>query len=442
VYFAADSAGYKGIYKTDGTAAGTSKVFTFNKPNAGVRAIAAGEKFLYVFFIDLDSINVHLWSSNGTVAGSHEVQVLSAQSGYNSVSVIGNTVYFSEFDSTHGMELWKANNNIGSAKMVKDIFPGLDNAYPNNFVNYNGKLYFTADDSLYTTFIYVSDGTKAGTKRIIRGEGPIITSNNKLFFTGYNTEVGDELFISDGTTAGTTLLKDIIEGQPSSYPYAYIVMNNIVYFTAASDLYGYELWKTDGTTNGTVVVKDIIPGANGSSPFGLTVAGNKLYFRASNDSYQQMLFVSNGKAAGTKPVVDSGLQGVTINSFTGAGDKLFINGYTNAFGNELYAGPNTGFVPVVNNATAKKIQENKTLSAIVLGNPVQHELNLSIQTVKEQSAQIIISDASGKVLVNERALLTAGTNNVAYPAGSWASGIYNVKITANDGFSTVLKIVK
>jgi ELWxxDGT repeat protein len=108
--------------------------------------------------------------------------------------------------------------------LFKDINPGTNSSDPENFINFNNTLYFTADDA--------TNGT--------------------------------ELWKSDGTAAGTVLLKDINPGTNSSDPRNFFNFNNTLYFTARDATNGYELWKSDGTAAGTVLVKDIYPGTNGS----------------------------------------------------------------------------------------------------------------------------------------------------------------------------------
>ena len=97
---------------------------------------------------------------------------------------------------------------------------------------------------------------------------------------------------------------------------------------------------------------------------------------------------------------------------------------------------------VADDAVAKSIQKNKLLTAMVLGNPVLDKLRLSINKSKAQNAQVIITDASGRVLLNKKEFLNAGDNKITYPPNVFTLGIYSLKITAEDGSSAELKFVK
>ena len=88
--------------------------------------------------------------------------------------------------------------------------------------------------------IWVTDGTPAGTKKLISTvtyNGEAVVYKNKIFFTGKNASKGAELWVSDCTAAGTKLVKDIYTGSASSSPTNYFVYNNTMFFfakTAAS----------------------------------------------------------------------------------------------------------------------------------------------------------------------------------------------------------------
>ena len=134
----------------------------------------------------------------------------------------------------------------------------------------------------------------------------------KIVFAADDGVYGSELWISDGTPEGTTLLSDIQPGSSGSAPGNFIVHNGKLYFTATTLQYGVELWSTDGTEAGTMQLKDIRPGHNlGSDPQLITVYKNTLYFIASPDGFNVSLYRSNGTSAGTLEVTDLGFGEVT-----------------------------------------------------------------------------------------------------------------------------------
>ncbi|HSK12885.1 MAG TPA: ELWxxDGT repeat protein, partial [Phnomibacter sp.] len=171
--------------------------------------------------------------------------------------------------------------------------------------------------------LWVTQGTPGTTVKINNtisaGSGGVLF-NGKFIFAGTHTSTGSELYITDGTTLGTVLLKDIIAGEPGSFPDDFTVFNGHVYFSAATEASGRELWRTDGTANGTVMVKDINPGAGSSNlpgEYNFTQADNTLYFVSNGGSAGKELWKTNGTQEGTVMVKD-------INTGDGSSDPQYL----------------------------------------------------------------------------------------------------------------------
>ena len=445
LYFSADSGGYNSIYKTDGTNAGTIKIFNTGKKNASVKGVYAGSNNLYIFYFNADDSTSQLWATDGTASGFYKIQDIYTTGPVNTGTVISavtvnNTIYFSGYDPIHGSELWKATATAGSAKMIKDILPGVNSSGIYGLIAFNNKVCFRAQDSSNNLqSIFISDGTKNGTIKLHQGYEPIAKANNRIFFSGYDVATGQELYTSDGTLAGTKLVKDI-SATSSSYPTYLTSADSIIYFEASDDPHGYELWKSDGTKNGTTLVKDIFSGIQSSSPYNLTLAGNKLYFQANNGINYYTLFVTNGKASGTHEVNDAGLDGVTINALVAGGNKLYLNGYTYALGSELYASMDEGIATAAKNNVINLI--NKNFTAAIIGNPVRDVLQLSVYTATRQNAQITIRDINGKVIATRTGSLNTGSNLFSFEVRAYSSGIYIVSITGDNNTAIQLKFVK
>ncbi|MCB0363640.1 MAG: hypothetical protein KDD35_13015, partial [Bdellovibrionales bacterium] len=83
-----------------------------------------------------------------------------------------------------------------------DINPGNNGSSPINFIEFNGKLYFSADDGVH----------------------------------------GRELWETDGTPISTKLTNDINPGNSSSSPSYFKIVNGKLYFFADKILLGNEIW--------------------------------------------------------------------------------------------------------------------------------------------------------------------------------------------------------
>ena len=137
-----------------------------------------------------------------------------------------------------------------------------------------------------------------------------IEFDDRLFFTANDGENGNELWVSDGTSSGTQLLVDINPGgsegyyggyyyADSSYASNFIEFNDQLFFTANDGENGNELWVSDGTSSGTQLLVDINPGGSegyygyygfSSSASNLTVIGDELFFSANDGETGRELF--------------------------------------------------------------------------------------------------------------------------------------------------------
>ncbi len=281
-----------------------------------------------------------LWKSDGTQAGTIPLKDIlsgSANAALDNFIVVGDIFFF----TTYTNELWRSNGTAVGTWKVKNL-SGID-----HLLAVRDSLYFIADSGLWT-----SDGTEGGTVRVadFTFNGINFTSTaglesntkvalgGKFYYTANDGVHGTELWVTDGTEAGTMMVKDIYAGSTGSTPHALTVLGDKLYFAAGNWVSGVELWKTDGTAEGTVVVKDIRPGKGGSGPHSLTVVGNKLLFVANDGLVGNELWETDGTEAGTLLVMDV---------FPGRGDSrtrwaTFSSTSFSAIGNTLYFSADDG----------------------------------------------------------------------------------------------------
>ncbi len=266
------------------------------------------------------------------------------------MTAVGNTVFFSATETSHGRELWKSDGTSALTALVADINP-LGDSYPSNLCNVNGTLFFAANNGTQGTELWKSNGTSAGTVLVkdINPNGSnsapsqLFAVGSTVFFAAFHATLGNELWKSNGTAEGTVLVKDINPNAANSNPGNFIVFNGSLFFTATGSQ-GLELWKTDGTELGTVQVKNI--NLNGdASPQNLTIFNNQLFFSATttvNGVADRELWKTNGTGAGTIQVKNinpaTSSNPTFLKVFNGA---LFFAAMSQSNGLEMYKSDGT-----------------------------------------------------------------------------------------------------
>jgi ELWxxDGT repeat protein/VCBS repeat-containing protein len=332
LYFSADD-GINGreLWKSDGTASGTVLVKDINTGT----------------FTD----------SSGTAP---VVRPRSSSPGM--FTVAGNTLYFVATDFNFGAELWKSDGTAAGTVRVADLRQGSGSAFVfgDQQILINGVLYFSADDGVNGRELWKLDTAGTSGPVLVKdirasAEGSLNVSlafaeyNGKLYFSADNGINGKELWVSDGTAAGTVLLADLDPGTHKNssnqnvpndtFPFYFAKANGLLYFTASTATAGRELWRTDGTTAGTRLATDAIYGPSGEEPLEITGFKGAVYYSGADasgarelrtlveDSSFQLSVMVNGT-----PVAIPSLVGVEADGSKGAyytlnnSGLIFLNG--------------------------------------------------------------------------------------------------------------------
>ncbi|NJR47049.1 MAG: hypothetical protein HC775_15480 [Hyellaceae cyanobacterium CSU_1_1] len=324
-----------------------------------------------------------LFVSDGTADGTQLVKDIhpgttdygySYSSSPENLVEFNNQIFFSADDGENGNELFVSDGTAEGTQLLVDLYPGENNygdngSFPRNLTEFDGKLYFAANDGENGNELFVSDGTAEGTQLLVDlrpGEDNYGNSNGaypsnltefdgKLYFTANDGENGNELFVSDGTAEGTQLLVDLYlggnqYGSYSSYPSDLVEFNDKLYFSADDGENGRELFVSDGTAEGTQLLVDLAPGesndgfSNSSAPTNLVEFNDKLYFTADDGENGNELFVTDGTTEGTQLVADinPGIDNYSYpndsfaSSLTVVGDELFFAADNGETGTELF----------------------------------------------------------------------------------------------------------
>jgi ELWxxDGT repeat protein len=228
------------------------------------------------------------------------------------VSFRGRLFFSVDFEDGH-RALGRSDGTAPGTYPVKEFPPSGGPAYL-HFLSYltpvDGQLFFVVGDEVRGSELWVSDGTRQGT-RLVANISPrfggwylshfMAVRGRLLFFRSTfetpTTPARVELWRSDGTTAGTVRVLDF--GPESSVGSAQVVEDGTLFISLTTPRYGSELWRTDGTARGTTLVADIVPGPRGSSPGNFRAVGRRLFFTVEHPIRGLAFWRTDGTAAGT-----------------------------------------------------------------------------------------------------------------------------------------------
>jgi ELWxxDGT repeat protein len=318
------------LWKTDGTAAGTSLVKDIDPDTAGSDPQWLTDLNGALVFVGHDGGGSNqLWKSDGTAAGTSPIMSFTPaqtqSAAPRNLIVVGGTLYFTADDGIDGDQLWKSDGTASGTTMVTDVAPSGASNGITDLLNLNGTLLFKDGDTLYR-----SDGTMSGTSPIFTlppsstfGSSWNVARNHLLFWTtpasgGTGTA---ELWASDGTASGTQEIVSLPNG--TSYaPYVGVNMGGTVFFDLSGNSSPDQLWASDGTAAGTREITTLVGSWGNPAAF-----GNRIVFTDSDSSGKgEALWISDGTAAGTVQVRDFPSMGSGSNTTSYSLDNLNVAG--------------------------------------------------------------------------------------------------------------------
>lgn len=229
--FAANDGVYgEELWVSDGTHEGTQLLKDIY-PGPVSSWIFQSEDLVYngkFYFVARDGIHgFELWVTDGTPEGTQMIKDINPGpvSTYNKNFKGFNGLMYFEANDTY----WVTDGTEAGTQMIKDI----ELIYGQ--IEYNNKLYFgTSDGSGFK--LWTSDGTEAGTQMIkdinLLSNNGFIEYNGKLYFRADNGNLGYELWATDGTEAGTEMVKDIYTGSNNSDIRSFTLYDDKLFFVA------------------------------------------------------------------------------------------------------------------------------------------------------------------------------------------------------------------
>ena len=190
-----DAAGNVGLWKTDGTAAGTQELTGIAGADPGTDPGDPGldPRFLInfngkVLFNGQDANHqLGLWSTDGTVAGTHEIfppGIVATSLDPSNFEIFNGEVLFNGFDSSGHRQLWETDGTTAGTQEVTGSATGLS--------------------PVDLTAIGTPDLSAGGSQGYLSGAAPIALDPTLIIYNP-QTPTGASVSISAGFHAGDTL---------------------------------------------------------------------------------------------------------------------------------------------------------------------------------------------------------------------------------------------
>ncbi|REH01623.1 ELWxxDGT repeat protein [Flavobacterium aquicola] len=311
LYFIAGTPSSSALWKSDGTKDGTLFLHAIDPDHYGdgfeiTEMIALND--LLIFVAEGSAGNTELWVSNSTSEGTFMLKEI--KEGLDGSYPKGLTyhnglIFFSADDGVNGRELWRTDGTPEGTQMAFDLEAGQWGSNPEQITSVNGNLYFSGNHDNLGGQLFKSDGTLRGTEFIeIKPEYKdpfyepyprnFVNLNGQVAFSAENSSTNSrDLWITNGISDGTHLIKQPAYSNRFYQPEEMVSDGANLFFRARSSSEGSELWISNGTDLGTLRMKDIYPGEKGSNPHNLILMGNGVFFAAEDDVFGVELWRSN-----------------------------------------------------------------------------------------------------------------------------------------------------
>lgn len=337
-FLANDSIHGFGLWKTDGTAAGTQLVNDILvDASSGNNLIMAGIHDSLLVFMQSDSTGYGIYSTQGDSANTTLVKHITQFFGNSNpggaldfIGVLNDKFIFNErsflpTSSWKTKQLWVSDGTIAGTDSIVISFKYNASSFPRSFTKYNNNKYlFTANDGIHGHEVWKTDGTVGGTSLVkdiypvndpdLTGYSPTFLGevNNKVYFIESDSNNWG-VWKSNGTKMGTRYMSSNFHSVGRSTQF----INDKIFFSATDATHGLEPWIVDAASNSVHMLCDLYDYPQwGSNPEIEFVRNGYLYFTARKTDGQVVLYKTNGTACIQITDVD-------FNDFTMLGDTVF-----------------------------------------------------------------------------------------------------------------------
>ncbi|MBN8226760.1 HYR domain-containing protein [Corallococcus macrosporus] len=340
------------LWTSDGTPGGTRLMLDAPFPSSPTPPVVFNGALYF-------SVGTSLYRSDGTAQGTQVIATaamkVTEDGFYDAWRVMGDRLYFACTLGTGsaGMELCATDGTGPGTVLIADVGPGSASGSPSLLGEVNGRLIFSAASTTTSRSLYATDGTDAGPIQLLHvannytvgtGQSNFATTlNGRAYLLCATPATGVELCATDGTAAGTQVL-DLVPGSTSSNAKGMTRLGDRLYFSACTSQSGCELWSSDGTLAGSAMLKDILPGtAHGFPGPELLPVNGGLLFVALTPSGSGVLWKTDGTADGTvllkdvvSPQASGGRYGLELTDGVRLGDALLFPADDGVHGQEVW----------------------------------------------------------------------------------------------------------
>jgi ELWxxDGT repeat protein len=261
------------LWASDGSVAGTAPIFgPPADPGLEVHVFLSTAGGKVYFLARAGAQSETLWVSDGTRRGTGIVSPALSSDSPGSATV-GARIFIVASDGVHGSELWSSRGTARTTALVADLCPGSCSAFPEPdavfLVAAGGRVFFQAEDPVAGRELFVSDGTAAGTRRVLElcpgacgSPAGLSPAGGEVYFYGQDPTHGVELWASDGTPGGTRRLSDFNLAEPfdTNFPLpapSLAILGNRVITLGFDTESGFEPWVFDRAGGGGQRLADI-----------------------------------------------------------------------------------------------------------------------------------------------------------------------------------------
>ena len=400
----------------------------------------------------------------------------------NQIAEVNGEIFYIASDSAHGSEIWKL-DKTGKPQFVIDVNPGRESSLPFYFTPYDNKLFFVAHfDTLHDKELFVYDPVADSLKRLtyfnyvfkpnsLYALNNVMQHNGRIYFSAPETLTGRELYTYDPKLDLYWRLTDIAPGTSSSYPSSLTSHNGILYFAAVTNV--SRLFYYDGVNPPAPLPNTVsIPGSGSMNIFKILPVEDSLFFsyyagsysagrmqfalgkyKLKENNYEPNVLPHLGRITGTDDIIFMKNKfyfvgssfGLSLSSYDFSNTAYITNGQHDyvdeltAFNGRLY------FTSNFYNGTGRELYRyydsattitniNSSFTTTLYPNPAKDIAHLQFNLAESNTLNITVADMLGCIVyMSEKKLYSIGNHTIHIPASKLPQGTYIYQLKSEQG---------